>query len=155
MRIWQKLLIAAAAVLAAFVFFKYFPHTCWSCSTLGVERGQVRVGDAVIHVEVADTPQELALGLSGRGGLGEDEGMLFVLKTAGIPAFWMKDMRFDIDIIWIDEEKRVVGIERDISRETYPEIFRPSRAVKYVLEIPAGASKRHKIDIGDELFFAF
>lgn len=145
----KKLIILAVASVALYVSFAYFPHEC-DCGL----KEEVRIGDATILVDVADTPEERMRGLSDKETLAEGEGMLFVLDEAGTPGFWMKDMRFAIDIIWINSQRRVVGIERDISPETYPETFRPNEAIKYVLEVPAGSAYGHGIDIGDELFFA-
>ena len=64
----------------------------------------------------------------------------------------MKDMNFPIDIIWIDESWRVIGVERDINPETFPKIFYPVRAIKYVLELPAGTAKEKGIDDGSIVY---
>ena len=60
----------------------------------------------------------------------------------------MKDMNFDIDIVWIDEKFNVVGVEKQVSPETFPQIFYPNQEVKYVLELPAGFTDKHRIDTG-------
>ncbi|MEX2014012.1 MAG: DUF192 domain-containing protein, partial [Parcubacteria group bacterium] len=62
--------------------------------------------------------------------------------------FWMKDMHFAIDIVWIDENFRIVGIEKEVRPETFPQVFRPDQPIKYVLELPAGYSERHDIGVG-------
>lgn len=62
-----------------------------------------------LHVDVARTQLEKVRGLSGRESLGDNEGMLFVFDTPSIYGFWMKGMRFPIDIVWIDGNT-VVGV---------------------------------------------
>ena len=73
----------------------------------------VKIAGQVIKVELAITPEARARGLSGRQGLTQDEGMLFVFDTPGKYPFWMKDMNFAIDMIWISEDSKVVYIKKD------------------------------------------
>jgi len=108
----------------------------------------IRVNDVAIRVEIANTPGTRAQGLSARQGLAEGTGMLFVFDEPGKYGFWMKDMNFAIDIVWIDEASRVISVERNVLPETFPRVFYPNRAVKYVLELSAGATQRYRIDIG-------
>jgi uncharacterized membrane protein (UPF0127 family) len=89
-------------------------------------------------------------GLSGRAELGRDEGMLFVFEKSGYYGFWMKDMNFSIDIVWISEDKEVVDISEDLAPETYPDISYPREEVKYVLELPAGYIESHNVSLGDK-----
>lgn len=109
----------------------------------------VMIGGSVIVAEVADTPAKQQQGLSGRSGLGPDRGMLFVYDESRIPSFWMKDMNFALDIIWIGHEKTVVGITENISPDTYPQTFSPDQPVQYVLEVPAGYANRTGVEVGD------
>ncbi|TSC60921.1 MAG: hypothetical protein G01um1014107_193, partial [Parcubacteria group bacterium Gr01-1014_107] len=76
------------------------------------------------------------------------QGMLFVFDASAKWAFWMKDMKLDVDIIWISENLRVVDIKEEIKPETFPQIFEPREEAKYVLEIPAGFSKLHALKTG-------
>ena len=112
----------------------------------------VTIGSAEMRVEVADTPEERAQGLSGRQALNEGEGMLFIFEEEGNRGFWMKDMNFSIDIIWATSEGIVITIARDVSPSTYPQAFYPSEpSALYVLEVPAGFTKSHGIAEGAEL----
>ena len=97
-------------------------------------------------VEIAESEEERSRGLSGRETLPEGRGLFFVFEIPGKYGFWMKDMNFGIDIIWIDESWRVVGVEREVRPETFPKIFYPVRAIKYVLELPAGTADEKRID---------
>ena len=108
----------------------------------------IQIGDSIVLVEIANTPEARTQGLSGREAIRDNTGMFFVFETPAQYGFWMKDMRFAIDIIWIDETLHVIGIEREVSPETFPQIFKPVRLAKYVLELPAEFSEKHHIDIG-------
>lgn len=72
----------------------------------------VLIGGKKIRVDIADTVVTRTQGLSGRTSLAETDGMLFVFENADRYGFWMKDMNFAIDIIWIDPEKNIVYIEK-------------------------------------------
>lgn len=112
----------------------------------------VKIGTASILVEVADTFESRKRGLSGREKLPDGTGMLFIFENPGFHGFWMKEMHFAIDIIWVNSENRVVGVEKEVSPTTFPEIFYPNEAIKYVLEVPAGFSETHGLDTGIEMY---
>ena len=103
-----------------------------------VEIDRVRVA-----VELARTPEEQRRGLSGRDGLGWGEGMLFLYRDAGFQQFWMIDMRFPIDMVWI-RDGRIVGIHHRVpppADGTPPDAlprYAPGELVDAVLEVPAG-----------------
>ncbi len=105
-------------------------------------------------VWVARSPKEITTGLSGVEELGEVDGMLFVLPEEKKPSFWMKDMHFSIDIIWINNEKEVVEVHSEIHPESYPELFSPKEDVKYVLETVAGWAKEKEIVPGKKLILS-
>ncbi len=109
----------------------------------------VELKDRIIRVDIADTPEKREAGLSGRESLAQDEGMLFVFPEDGIYAFWMKDMRFSIDILWISHAGMVVELQKSVSPETYPATFVPSKDARYVLELPSGWIEAHIVEIGD------
>lgn len=113
------------------------------------EGSTVHIADKIVRVEIVDTAEEREKGLSGHASLVEDEGMLFVFPESGRHAFWMKDMGFSIDIIWISESKEIVHIERNVSPESYPAIFTPRDESLYVLEVPAGFVEENSVRIGD------
>lgn len=117
---------------------------------IGVPR--VLIGGREIEVEVADSPEEWITGLSGRPRLPDGTGMLFVYPDRVVRTFWMKDMQFPLDIIWIDGQV-VVKVDRNAP----PEGSRPSRSysshwpVDVVLEVPGGSAGRWGIKPGDRL----
>lgn len=109
--------------------------------------------NTTIEVEVADTLISRKHGLSGKNGLSDNQGMLFVYDMPGFYSFWMKDMNFPIDIIWIDETKTIIGVNKNVSPDTFPETFQPPSLAKYILEVNAGWPDKNLIQIGDLVQF--
>ena len=109
----------------------------------------VSIGGQTIDVTTASTPDARARGLSGVPSLKSGEGMLFVFPVEGTYSFWMKDMLFSIDMLWISARGEVVHLEEGVSPHTYPTSFTSDVPAQYVLEVPAGFSKTHGIKIGD------
>lgn len=115
-----------------------------------VETGKsVRIAGTVVKVDIADTPDTRQMGLSGRPGLEKDEGMLFIFPDDGLHGFWMKDMRFSIDILWLDSAGKVVHIVENAPPESFPESFSPEKPARFVLELSAGSVERLGIELGD------
>jgi len=117
----------------------------------------ITVGDASLLVEVVATDETRAQGLSGRDPLTEQQGMLFDFTNTTIrqPSFWMKDMKFNIDIIWIADNK-IIGITPNVpaptSNESLPS-YPPPGDITHVLEVIAGWSQRNQIKVGDTIQF--
>lgn len=107
-------------------------------------------GKVSVHVEVADTPETRQMGLSGRPPLAEDEGMLFIFPAKGLHGFWMKDMLFPIDIIWIADE-RIIDISHSVPKPVpgygLP-TFAPKSPVDRVLEVQAGFAEKRGLKAG-------
>jgi uncharacterized membrane protein (UPF0127 family) len=109
-------------------------------------------------VEVATTPAQTERGLGYRDALAPDAGMIFDLHTTRSIGFWMKGMRFALDMVWIGEDKRVVAITAGIQPQPgVPDgqLLRhsPNTPVRYVLELNAGAAERLGILTGTQLSF--
>lgn len=109
----------------------------------------ISIHDVPYIVDIADTPALQARGLSGRSGLAPGTGMLFVFPHDDLHTFWMKDMRFSIDIIWIAADGRVVDILHRVSPDTYPQSFGPDTPSRYVLELDAGVAESLNLNVGD------
>ncbi len=107
-------------------------------------------GNVVVRVTVAATEPTRQRGLSGHAPLAPDEGMLFVFERPKIYAFWMKDMLFPIDILWI-KEGAIADITADaptpVPGEQLP-TYSPRTAVDRVLEVPVGFAAAHGLAIG-------
>ena len=104
-----------------------------------------------MQVEIADTQEKKEKGLSNRESLGERRGMLFLFEKSGRYGFWMKEMNFAIDIIWIDKNKSVVEITTNVDPKTFPEIFYPKETIQYVIESQAGFTEVNEIQLGDKI----
>lgn len=106
-----------------------------------------------IRVFVAKTPESREHGLSGYPALEPDQGMLFIFPVVSTYSFWMKDMNFPIDIIWITSDLKIVEISENVTPESYPKTFSPSGPVQFVLEVGAGEAEKHGFEPGITLMF--
>lgn len=113
----------------------------------------VTIGTAVVKAKVASTDAERERGLSGVEVLSDTSGMLFVFNDDGPQGIWMKDMKINLDIIWLDTDKRVVHIERKVTPASYPKVYQSPKPARYVLEIPAGRADKTRITLGKTAVF--
>lgn len=108
--------------------------------------------EVAFQVEVADTPAKRSMGLQYRKELGSDCGMIFLFPAESPQAFWMKNTPIPLDMIFIDRERKIVGIVEQtvpFSLETRS-VAVPSQ---FVLEINGGLAKRLGIQAGDRVRF--
>jgi len=117
----------------------------------------VKIKDINFVVEVVSTPTDTAKGLSGRTALKPRTGMFFILQSP--TQFWMKDMQFPLDIIWIGNTGKIVDITKD-AKPSPPEtpmwllpLYSSRLPAKYALEINAGESTSFKLSIGDAVTY--
>jgi uncharacterized membrane protein (UPF0127 family) len=108
------------------------------------------------RVVISNKNEQRIKGLSDQEFLNPNEGMLFIFSGPGLHNFWMKDMNFSIDIIWLNEKLEVLYIEKDVEPESYTEnnkeLFGPKYQLsKYVFEVKAGVSDNLGIKVGDSL----
>lgn len=105
---------------------------------------------------LAKTDKERVIGLSNTQRISQGEGMLFIFDKKGHFPFWMRNMKFPIDIIFIDtntivdiyENLKSASATADISQIP---VFRPKKEANYVLEINAGLSKKYNFKVGDKV----
>jgi uncharacterized membrane protein (UPF0127 family) len=109
----------------------------------------------VLEVEVMISDQDRALGLMFRPSLPEDKGMLFIFERADFHSIWMKNCRFPIDIVWLDEERRIVHVAEGVPPcEADPcPAYEPLRRARYVLELNAGQAAREGATVGATVSF--
>ena len=106
------------------------------------EVATVTVGDTILQAEIADTPRLQQRGLGFRDGLAPNTAMIFIFEDASVRTFWMKGMRFCLDIVWIEADA-VVGAAKnvcpmpDLEPAELPR-YSSDVPVTYVLEVPAG-----------------
>lgn len=113
----------------------------------------VRINDVSIPVELATSTEAVTKGLSGRPSLDEDAGMLFVFDFPYRYRFWMPEMNFPLDMIWI-ENGRVADITENATNNfdpLAPVFYQPNVPVHYVLEVNAGFAKKHNLKIDDQV----
>ena len=103
------------------------------------------LGGTSLRLLVATTTAAMEKGLGRRDSLPADEGMLFVFPKPDRYGFWMKDMRFPIDIIWLDAQGHVITVAGSVATSSYPGVFYPSAPATYVLETNAGFAASHNI----------
>ncbi len=135
-----SLLVAIVAVIIFFVM-NYARETT------------VVLGDGVFSTRVAVTSVDHARGLSGTEELKPHQAMLFVFESDEIHDIWMKDMKFAIDVVWLDKEKRVIHTESSLSPASYPKSYGPKKPTRYIVELPAGTVEGKNITKGKQASF--
>lgn len=114
----------------------------------------IQIGSQKINAEAATTKAEADKGLSGRPCILPNQAMLFSFDKPGRYYFWMKGMRFPLDIVWITSRHKVAAIEIDVKPSTYPDKFaNKDIAAQYVLELQANRSKSLGMEIGTPVNF--
>lgn len=144
----SKLAVFFELFLGILIFFLIFFY-----SKANTQIESFKIGEKVIQVEIVDTPRTQIQGLSGRQSLPKDHGMLFIFDKDDFHGIWMKEMNFSIDIFWLDKNLNIVGLEKEVSPQTYPKAFYPNELALYVLEVPAGFAQENEIHIGDRAEF--
>ena len=117
-------------------------------------KGYIIIDNFKVYVDIALTDKQKQDGLSVKNFMKETEGMLFFLGEPTKASFWMKNMHFPIDIIWLDENFSIVHIERELKPCTvafYCPSYNPEKESLYVLETTAGFANNHNLKIGDRI----
>lgn len=118
------------------------------------EQRNLEIGGKIVKVDVSDDSCKIVLGLSGRKSMSADRGMIFIFRNSGNYGFWMKDMNFPIDILWIDNDFNITGIEKSVSTSTYPSVLGEKYLAKYVLELSSNFSDQNNIEVGNKIIFS-
>lgn len=115
----------------------------------GEQQFGMLIRDIGLQVSVADSDLERKQGLSGVESMAATEGKLFVFDKEGDYKMWMKDMLIPLDIIWINNERRIVHIEQNVSPDTYPTVYGSPEPARFVLELNAFFVSTFNIEVGD------
>jgi hypothetical protein len=126
------------------------PQASYPPPVLGEHTGVVRIDGQTIYVDLAQDPPQQTLGLGNRQGLGASQGMLFIFPNDAQHMFWMKDMSFSIDMVWLSADGTVIYIQPNAAPDTYPQTFGPNQDSRYVLEVPANFATGHGVKVGDQ-----
>lgn len=113
-------------------------------------------GGARMQAEVADTPQTRQIGLMFRDRLPPGGGMLFIFEQAGPYLFWMKNCKFPIDIIWLNEKKEIIYISEKTppcKKDPCPSYGPSDQNALYVLEVASGFTQKEKLRLGMKVTF--
>jgi uncharacterized membrane protein (UPF0127 family) len=115
---------------------------------------EVCIKDVCVYVELSVSPLERQRGLMHRKALAYNKGMLFIFEEEAEYNFWLKNVEFPLDIIWIDRNKRIVDIKKNIPpcKESCESIS-PQASALYVLEVNSGFAEKNQISIGDKVEF--
>ncbi len=156
-----KLLIIFPAMVFLFAGCDRVPSITNNVPSTGIPNVKIKtitVKNETITVDYTVSPSEKAKGLSGRDSMPENSGMIFDFSsdTYKQPEFWMKDMKFGLDLIWIQSGK-IIGITKNVPAPTSPNMelrrYHPPGDIDYVLEMNAGWSDRHSIAVNDSVKF--
>ena len=145
-------LVLSIAIFVTSFLLSFF-YTRSSVPKSVYKKANLKIQNVTFSVDIADTPGLRMQGLSGRKKLGDNEGMIFLFPVSGFYRFWMKDMNFPLDFVWVNGEKIIDTMEKvpvppaGIQLPTYTS---KSPADK-ILEIKAGAIKKNNIRIGDSV----
>ncbi len=126
----------------------------WRHQVAPLQAAEIIAGGVPLTVELAFQPADLSRGLGYRDGLEPGTGMLFLFETPGPRSFWMKGMRFCLDMLWI-EDGAIQGAAQNVCPDDpgIEDADRPSQKsplpVSYVLEVPAGWMSANDVAVGD------
>ena len=138
--VFVLLLVGAAAMYVLLPQLQ--PHT------------SLHLGDGVFAARVAKTEEERATGLSDTTGLGDDQAMIFVYGKDDKWPITMKGMKYSIDIVWLDKDKKVVYIVKNANPSSYPyDTFTPKEDARYVVEVVAGTTGKKAVTINSQASF--
>jgi len=115
---------------------------------------QVTINKNIFDVEVVKSDKDKQTGLTKYSAIAANQGMFFVFDTPGFYSFWMKNMKFPIDLIFIHNDKVVFLVENAApAKDDTPITYTPDSSSDKVLEINAGLIKKYNIKKGDKVSF--
>jgi uncharacterized protein len=109
----------------------------------------------LLQAELMIKDEDRQMGLMFRPSLPMDHGLLFIFAEPDFHGIWMKNCKFPIDIVWLDEERRVVHVQEGAPPcKTEPcEVYTPLRRASYVIEINSGQARKEKLAVGSVVDF--
>lgn len=145
-------------ILGFSFLFVFFGNTVPKNVSLNNPIIDVRIGEKTYKLEVVKSKEDLATGLSKFDTIAETQGMLFIFESPGRWDIWMKGMKFNIDIIFLDNKNEVVTLFKNVKSENHENIYQYSRYQadldsRYVIELKEGEIENSKVKIGDKIEF--
>ena len=137
-------ILVAIIVCVALLFLRSYKNVNYVTAT---------IGKTPYSLEVADTAAAREKGLSERDSLPANTGMLFVFEKSADWRIWMLQMRFPIDIAWLNDNKQIVHIKHNATPAEYPELYKADQLSRYVIEVSSGAFEAQGVKVGDSISF--
>jgi len=145
------LVVLVIAILVSIFFF-----SSTAAAGRAAKNGAIRFENGKsVSVEIASSDEKKAAGLMYREKLEENSGMLFVFGYENNYSFWMKNMNFAIDMVWVDSSFRIVDITHTAQpcREEKCGMYSPNRRAKYVIEVNSGFAEANGVETGQRVYF--
>ena len=146
----KNIMLSKKNLLAAVIFLALF-FLGLSFIVLRKEKIETEINGQKFQLEIAKTEGEREKGLSGRDSLCRNCGMFFIFPEKGSHGFWMKGMRFNLDIVWISDN-RVAYVAKNVSYDS-KETVKPEIPADKVLELNSGKADELGINVGDGMEF--
>ena len=152
----KKIIIIITGLVLARLVVLVFTGQSHSVTPTSVRTPVIKINGATFELEIADTDATREAVLSNRQSLAQNAVMLFIFETIHTPSFWMKNMQFPLDIIWIAGDI-VVGIDENLPAEggNPLQIYTAPQPADKVLEINAGVAKSSGIKVGDPIVISY
>jgi len=140
------ILLLIALAIVAYGYFSSMRNTKFTV---------VKIGDAAVNAEIADNSFKKMRGLMFRKSLGEIDGMIFPFDKEDYYGFWMMNTTIPLDMIWINSSKQVVYIQKNAQpcMITSCPVYKNDKPAMYVLEVNAGFTDKHNIEVGTKAEF--
>jgi uncharacterized membrane protein (UPF0127 family) len=143
----NKLLIGLLLLIFIGIVFLFSQNRTSDNLFPSYESKDVKIGNDTFHLYIADTNAKREQGLSGVTTLPEKTGMIFVYSTPSFYHFWMKDMNFALDFVYIKNNK-IVDLQENISPNTYPSTFTSKTQADSIIEFNPGTIKKYQFKEG-------
>ena len=155
-----NIILSLMLLLIAISFFLYAQNNNFQNNQKIEKNGSNNISEICFenkcfNVEIADTSEKRRTGLMNRESLAIDSGMLFTFEKEGSYNSWMKNTLIPLDIIWIDENNKIIYIEKNAKpcKTEQCEFFSSNKKALYVLEINGGSAEEMGFEVGDEIEF--
>ncbi len=143
--------IIFAFILSIFYFYSDFYEPTYNAECGKYENRTLKIKNNEMFLTIADDDCKRRSGLSNSKQLDASHGMLFIFNEEGKHGFWMKDMNYSIDIVWLNKNKEIIGIKNNVKPSTFPTIFGEEYISSYVLELPSGFSIKNDLKVGEKI----
>jgi len=118
----------------------------------------IQIGSKNYEIYITESRENQTTGLAAFEEIKENQGMIFEFPEEDYHAFWMKNMKFDIDMIFLDQNNQVIQIFENVQKSSYKsdtdfQTYMPKLKSKFVIEIKSGETKKNGLRTGDVIIF--